>query len=75
MEHYEHMYNKALEFVQFYKDYKDHDIKPWDIRGEYRSEDINAMNMLKKMEADVQEKNRRMQEAENKTKAYIRENY
>jgi hypothetical protein len=75
IDHFQYMHDKALEFIGFYVDYRDHEIKPWDVRGEYRSEDINAMNMLRKMESDVQEMNKRKQEAEQKTKQYIRENY
>ena len=72
-----YMVDKSYEFLSMYRDDREHGLKPWMVRegGKVLSEDINALDMLKRLEADIEEYNNRMREAEQKTKAYIQDNY
>src|SRR5690349_5516410 len=69
------IYNRErlYELFSMFNDYRDFDIKPWDVKGKYVVEDVNALRMMVKIQNDVDSMKARKKEAEQKTQQDIME--
>lgn len=53
-DNFEYIYTTVHESITAWIDWKNYDIKPWDVKGKILSQDINNFNMIDKIYSDVQ---------------------